>query len=123
MSIPSSPAPSYQPDKYSNQTKILLKNHKAFPNDKIRRVASVPSTVDYFHTTTATHLPHSSPSSPRPSYSLDKQTVQVGPEDFEKVRLLGKGDVGKVYLVKHKETSQLYALKGKIRRGGGKRKN
>lgn len=116
MSIPSSPAPCYQPDKFSNQTKILLSN-KGFleKRDKIRRVASVPNTVDYFNNTTPStqSLPASPRPSPRPSYSLDKQTVQVGPQDFEKVRMLGKGDVGKVYLVKHKETSQLYALKGK----------
>ncbi|CAI5758117.1 unnamed protein product [Candida verbasci] len=37
--------------------------------------------------------------------------VQVGPENFEKIRLLGKGDVGKVYLVKEKSTQELFALK------------
>ncbi|KAI9321560.1 kinase-like domain-containing protein [Dichotomocladium elegans] len=31
--------------------------------------------------------------------------------DFQKIRLLGKGDVGKVYLVKQKDTNRLYALK------------
>ncbi|KAK6205158.1 kinase-like domain-containing protein [Scheffersomyces amazonensis] len=37
--------------------------------------------------------------------------VQVGPECFEKIKLLGKGDVGKVYLVKEKTSSKLYAMK------------
>jgi hypothetical protein len=49
------------------------------------------------------------------SYTLKKKDVQVGPNDFEKVRLLGKGDAGKVYLVRHKSTEKLYALKGKNR--------
>ncbi|KAG1448958.1 hypothetical protein G6F46_009318 [Rhizopus delemar] len=45
------------------------------------------------------------------SYTLKKKDIQVGPNDFEKVRLLGKGDAGKVYLVRHKSTEKLYALK------------
>jgi len=35
----------------------------------------------------------------------------VGPDDFEKIRLIGRGDVGRVYLVLHKETKELYAMK------------
>lgn len=38
-------------------------------------------------------------------------TAQVGPQCFEKVKLLGKGDVGKVYLVKEKASLRLYAMK------------
>ncbi|KAK6461128.1 kinase-like domain-containing protein [Scheffersomyces coipomensis] len=37
--------------------------------------------------------------------------AQVGPECFEKIKLLGKGDVGKVYLVKEKLSNKLYAMK------------
>ncbi|KAI3403125.2 NRC2 [Candida oxycetoniae] len=37
--------------------------------------------------------------------------VQVGPDSFEKIRLLGKGDVGKVYLVREKQSNKLYAMK------------
>eukprot|EP01121_Diplochlamys_sp_Union-15-3_P016527 TRINITY_DN5639_c0_g1_i1.p1 TRINITY_DN5639_c0_g1~~TRINITY_DN5639_c0_g1_i1.p1 ORF type:complete len:371 (-),score=50.49 TRINITY_DN5639_c0_g1_i1:57-1148(-) len=35
----------------------------------------------------------------------------IGPKDFERIRLLGQGAVGKVYLVKHKESQKLFALK------------
>lgn len=35
----------------------------------------------------------------------------VGPSSFEKIKLLGKGDVGKVYLVKEKCSNKLYAMK------------
>ncbi|KAJ3335578.1 hypothetical protein HDU93_004973, partial [Gonapodya sp. JEL0774] len=35
----------------------------------------------------------------------------VGPSDFTKVRILGRGDCGKVYLVKQKGTSNLFAMK------------
>lgn len=38
--------------------------------------------------------------------------VEVGPSSFQKVRLLGKGDVGKVYLVREKKTDKLFAMKG-----------
>lgn len=37
--------------------------------------------------------------------------VEVGPQSFEKLKLLGKGDVGKVYLVRHKASHRLYAMK------------
>jgi protein-serine/threonine kinase len=120
MSAPSSPAPCYQPDKLF-QTKVKLSNRALeVSNDEqhmLRRVASVPNTTIKKE---EPHITHSTPTSPRPcsirsSYSLQKQKVQVGPTDFEKVRLLGKGDVGKVYLVKHKVTEKLYALKGNRR--------
>ncbi|KAL7750187.1 serine/threonine protein kinase, AGC [Sorochytrium milnesiophthora] len=35
----------------------------------------------------------------------------VGPEHFVKIKMLGKGDVGKVYLVRRKGTNKLYAMK------------
>lgn len=38
--------------------------------------------------------------------------VEVTPSSFAKIRLIGRGDVGKVYLVKHKTTEKLYAMKG-----------
>ena len=40
------------------------------------------------------------------------RTVEVGPSSFQKIKLLGKGDVGKVYLVREKKTERLYAMKG-----------
>lgn len=45
--------------------------------------------------------------------------VEVGPSDFVKVKMLGKGDVGRVYLVREKKSSKLYAMKGKCRDGVG----
>jgi hypothetical protein len=33
---------------------------------------------------------------------------EAGPEDFKKVKLLGKGDVGKVYLVQNKVSYSAY---------------
>lgn len=33
---------------------------------------------------------------------------------FTKIRVLGKGDVGKVYLVKQKGTDKLVAMKGMV---------
>jgi protein-serine/threonine kinase len=46
------------------------------------------------------------------SNSIKIRNVEVGPGSFEKIKLLGKGDVGKVYLVKEKKSSRLYAMKG-----------
>jgi len=46
------------------------------------------------------------------SNSMKVRTVEVGPSSFQKIKLLGKGDVGKVYLVREKKTERLYAMKG-----------
>ncbi|PLW15864.1 hypothetical protein PCASD_19723 [Puccinia coronata f. sp. avenae] len=40
------------------------------------------------------------------SNSIKVSKAEVGPESFEKIRLLGKGDVGKVYLVREKPRSK-----------------
>ncbi|ORZ03386.1 kinase-like domain-containing protein [Syncephalastrum racemosum] len=43
--------------------------------------------------------------------SIKVREVQVGPSSFTKVRLLGRGDVGSVHLVKQKGTDKMYAMK------------
>jgi protein-serine/threonine kinase len=48
------------------------------------------------------------------SNSIKIRDVEVGPGSFDKIKLLGKGDVGKVYLVREKKSSRLYAMKGSI---------
>ncbi|KAL0949624.1 hypothetical protein HGRIS_009669 [Hohenbuehelia grisea] len=45
------------------------------------------------------------------SNSIKVGQVEVGPSSFSKVKLLGKGDVGRVYLVREKKTSKLFAMK------------
>ncbi|KAF9208578.1 serine/threonine protein kinase, AGC [Podila verticillata] len=45
------------------------------------------------------------------SSSIKKKQVEVTPSSFVKIRLLGKGDVGKVYLVRQKDTDKLFAMK------------
>lgn len=47
------------------------------------------------------------------SNSIKIRNVEVGPSSFDKVKLIGKGDVGKVYLVREKKSSRLYAMKGR----------
>lgn len=46
------------------------------------------------------------------SNSIKIRDVEVGPQSFDKIKLIGKGDVGKVYLVKEKKSNRLYAMKG-----------
>lgn len=48
------------------------------------------------------------------SNSIKVRNVEVGPGSFDKIKLIGKGDVGKVYLVREKKSSRLYAMKGKL---------
>jgi protein-serine/threonine kinase len=50
------------------------------------------------------------------SNSIKVRNVEVGPSSFDKIKLIGKGDVGKVYLVREKKSNRLYAMKGKERR-------
>ena len=46
------------------------------------------------------------------SSSIKVRDVEVGPGSFDKIKLIGKGDVGKVYLVREKKSTRLYAMKG-----------
>ncbi len=48
------------------------------------------------------------------SNSIKVRDVEVEPGSFDKIKLIGKGDVGKVYLVREKKSSRLYAMKGKL---------
>ncbi|OLL27090.1 Serine/threonine-protein kinase nrc-2 [Neolecta irregularis DAH-3] len=45
------------------------------------------------------------------SNSIKVRDVQVGPNSFDKIKLIGKGDVGKVYLTREKKSGRLYAMK------------
>ena len=46
------------------------------------------------------------------SYIYCPSKVEVGPSSFSKIKMLGKGDVGRVYLVREKKSDKLYAMKG-----------
>lgn len=48
------------------------------------------------------------------SNSIKVRNVEVGPGSFDKIKLIGKGDVGKVYLVREKKSGRLYAMKGML---------
>jgi protein-serine/threonine kinase len=37
--------------------------------------------------------------------------VGAGPQDFERMKLIGQGDVGKVYLVRLQESTNYFAIK------------
>ena len=51
-----------------------------------------------------------------PSRELKKRSKKVAVDDFEMMRVLGKGCAGKVLLVRHKPTSDLFALKAITKR-------
>ncbi|CAO3586207.1 unnamed protein product [Absidia cylindrospora] len=122
-SIPSSPAPCYRPGNPSSasfrDSPSLLQvpiSQTSTPLVPLRRVASAPDTTLLNQSTS-----QSTPSSPSTSstssstrtssYSVQKQDIKVDPSHFKKIRLLGKGDVGSVYLVQNEDTKKLYALK------------
>ena len=41
----------------------------------------------------------------------EEAVVQMGPHLYERVALLGRGDVGKVYLVKERSSGELFSMK------------
>ncbi|KAJ3414362.1 hypothetical protein HDV05_006636 [Chytridiales sp. JEL 0842] len=43
--------------------------------------------------------------------SFKTRELEVKPSYFQKVKLIGKGDVGRVYLVEHKTSRKMYAMK------------
>ncbi|KAG8843462.1 hypothetical protein FRB91_003339, partial [Serendipita sp. 411] len=45
------------------------------------------------------------------SNSMKHRAVEVRPSSFQKIKMLGRGDVGKVYLVREKKTDKLFAMK------------
>ncbi|KAJ3521972.1 hypothetical protein NM688_g8943 [Phlebia brevispora] len=45
------------------------------------------------------------------SHSIKVKSVEVGPGSFLKIKMLGRGDVGKVYLVREKKSGKLFAMK------------
>jgi hypothetical protein len=45
------------------------------------------------------------------SNSISFSKVDVSAMDFEKIRMIGKGDVGRVFLVKKRDSEQLFAMK------------
>ena len=51
-----------------------------------------------------------------PNRELKKRSKKVAVDDFEMMRVLGKGCAGKVLLVRHKPTSDLFALKAITKR-------
>jgi len=46
------------------------------------------------------------------SHSIKVRSVEVSASSFQKIKMLGRGDVGKVYLVREKKTGKLFAMKG-----------
>jgi protein-serine/threonine kinase len=48
------------------------------------------------------------------SHSIKVRSVEVNASSFQKIKMLGRGDVGKVYLVREKKTGKLYAMKGEV---------
>ncbi|KAH3667068.1 hypothetical protein WICMUC_005415 [Wickerhamomyces mucosus] len=114
----------------SNSNETSTKEESAAHKPRLRRVASAPLNLKELADDGASNKLHDiseksstagnnlTPPSPRlrkksflSSNSIKYADLQVGPQSFEKIRLLGKGDVGKVYLVREKESNRLYAMK------------
>lgn len=80
---------------------------ETFPDLTMTSLESINSSEQTRASLTSTHRykPSYSASSLRYTQSL------VDPSDFEKIRLIGRGDVGRVFLVRAKESGRLLAMK------------
>ncbi|KAJ3209820.1 hypothetical protein HDU82_000060 [Entophlyctis luteolus] len=50
----------------------------------------------------------------RRTYSVSNirtREIEVQPNEFQKIKMIGKGDVGRVFLVRHNQTRRFYAMK------------
>ncbi|KAJ5279359.1 hypothetical protein N7478_004731 [Penicillium angulare] len=139
-SVPSSPpdTPELQVTGVSAAEQANTTNKEELAR-KLRRVASAPNAQGLFNssgdggpqtvemdkeplvqsavvgdTLTGLAVPTASGDGFRRTYSSNSikvRNVEVGPASFDKIKLIGKGDVGKVYLVREKKSSRLYAMK------------
>lgn len=94
-------------------------HHLLYADEKtIRKVASAPNTKKLFDKTALKPMPIT-PNVPnlkslRRTYSSNSvkvKRIEVGPSSFAKCKLLGRGDVGKVFLVRQNASDKLYAMK------------
>ena len=81
----------------ASETDVSLGVLKVGPNSKIPSPGQLRSSLSFRRTYS--------------SNSIKVRNVEVGPSSFDKIKLIGKGDVGKVYLVREKKSSRLYAMK------------
>ncbi|PVU86265.1 hypothetical protein BB560_006777 [Smittium megazygosporum] len=117
MSFISPSSPSLSPSQSS--TKSWTSRFGTFSNfgskSSTSPVATVKSNSEGLSSTNRKNIPNLSKSSTiRRTFSSNSiliQKVRVGPSSFTKIKLLGMGDVGKVYLVREKVSGKLYAMK------------
>lgn len=81
----------------SGENDVTLGVPKIGPNSKIPSPGQLRNSVSFRRTYS--------------SNSIKVRNVEVGPGSFDKIKLIGKGDVGKVYLVREKKSCRLYAMK------------
>lgn len=89
-------------DTTSSQSSLRGSSNGARPNraltaSSVQRVGEVPAKAPFRRTYSSNSMKH--------------RAVEVRPSSFQKIKMLGRGDVGKVYLVREKKTDKLFAMK------------
>ncbi|KAL1918447.1 uncharacterized protein VTP21DRAFT_3107 [Calcarisporiella thermophila] len=109
---PHFPSPSFNPSRASPWDLLALSSSTSTSTSTSARTSEDYPQAARTLDTCAQHLALPIPS---PYISRAKNgppaTARVGPDDFDTLRVLGKGAYGKVYLVRHKRDGELYAMK------------
>lgn len=115
-------SPPLTPSKLTESVETLSEHRNNDIDHKIVNISNTPdSSVEDFsliHNGSKTSTTTSSSVKKRKNHihyssSLRYSSSEVSSSDFEKIRLIGRGDVGRVYLVRRKNyPNQLFAMKG-----------
>jgi len=96
------PSSISQPGSQSASRNGSLSSNRAGSLNGLRRKTSVPNMNSQVSLSRSRSYSRS---------SIKVGEAEVGPQDFEKIKLIGRGDVGKVYLVRNKKNKEKYAMK------------
>ncbi|KAK4686391.1 protein-serine/threonine kinase, partial [Tremellales sp. Uapishka_1] len=111
--LPSTPSPSYPSSRSNTPSSLKPSNTRASRAHSTSVVTLKKEHQAGLGVAGGNDLPHHKQVFRRTysSNSIKTRSVEVTPASFQKIKLLGKGDVGKVYLVREKKTDKLFAMK------------
>ncbi|KAJ3394579.1 hypothetical protein HDU84_007753 [Entophlyctis sp. JEL0112] len=99
---PSPPLASGSVQPYPNSVSAAKDNSPQVISAKPTNPLSIRRTASAAGKSTLSSLPVS---------NIRTREIEVQPNEFQKIKMIGKGDVGRVFLVRHNQTRRFYAMK------------